>query len=230
MPDFLPRREADLLAWSHNFDRLINLAPEDYGISPTEAAEYSQLHLRFAAAYAQAAPRGSKCVTLTAAKNSAAKVLKIHARALAGRVRADRQIPDADKLLLGAPPAKKTRSAIPAPERAPAVTVISTIGPRLTLRLRDPVIPTRIAKPRGAQGAFIQMCFGEAPVSTDAGWLLCMQATETLFQVDVPASVMPGTKVWIKARWYNARGTGPESAPVYTHVGFGSSIVTRLAA
>jgi len=39
MPDFLPRRGAEFLAWSRNFDEKINAAAESYGLTVFDAAE-----------------------------------------------------------------------------------------------------------------------------------------------------------------------------------------------
>ena len=52
--DFLPAREADLLAWSRNFRDQINLSPQQFGLSGPQAAHYATVHDAFAAAFARA--------------------------------------------------------------------------------------------------------------------------------------------------------------------------------
>jgi hypothetical protein len=46
-----------------------------------------------------------------------------------------------------------------------------------------------------------------------------------------PASVMPGTKIWITALWANAKAqTGPPATPVFAGIGFEGTATNVQAA
>jgi hypothetical protein len=231
MPDFLPRRAADMVSWSRNFDQRLNAAPDHFGIPDIQLAQYSDLHVAFAQAYQNAMSPGTRCVTLTAAKNSSEKLLRRLARSLAGMIRARRSIRDADKILLGVPPPKRKYTRIATPDRAPVVSVYEPVGGRVMLQLIDPQIPWRSAKPRGVYGASILMCVNDEPYSSDKGWRLCPHATTTRSWVDLPTNLPPGTKIWFKAQWFIPSGkAGPWSAPAYTYVGYVGMRMRNLAA
>jgi hypothetical protein len=53
--NFVPTREADLLAWSRNFDNLISATPTAFGLTAAQATAYSTLHTNFAKAPAKPA-------------------------------------------------------------------------------------------------------------------------------------------------------------------------------
>lgn len=71
MPDFLPRRESDLLAWSALFEQLLTASPQKYAISPQQAANYRTLQLAFAAAYPLVATMPTRTVVTVANKDAA---------------------------------------------------------------------------------------------------------------------------------------------------------------
>ena len=118
MPDFLPRRGAALLSWSHSFDQTINSDPARYHLSEEQTAHYSILHGQFAQAYQNAAAPGTRCRSLTAAKDSCERELKKFARAMAGIIRTSSGISDSDKLLAGVRPPKRKYTRIAAPTHA----------------------------------------------------------------------------------------------------------------
>ena len=72
---------------------------------------------------------------------------------------------------------------------------------------------------------------GENSPPDSAKWALLCQVTRTRATLNLPESLAPGTKVWIKARYYNPAGKhGPWSAPISTHIGFAESPIVKLAA
>jgi hypothetical protein len=66
--NFLPNRDADLLAWSANFARGISIGFVELGISPEQAAQYALLNDQFAARLAASSDPGTRTRGVVAAK------------------------------------------------------------------------------------------------------------------------------------------------------------------
>lgn len=221
MPDSLPRRGADLVQWSANFDRLINASPESYSLSAGQAAEYTLLHDAFASAYQIANHPAMRTSLAIIDKNDAEKALRANARILARIIRASGVVSDGMIFGLGLHVAKLTRTRIPRPNRAPNLRIDAASGNTLTLRLADVQHTTSRAKPGNAKGAAIFIYAGEHPPASRDDWSFAAHTTQTNAQIHLPAAMPAGTKVWITASWHNNKGNGPLSTPIFTHSGYG---------
>lgn len=223
MPDFLPRRQVEFLHWSANFDRHINLAPQDYGLAAQQAAEYSQLHAAFAQAYRIANDPSTGGKSAVAGKDMAEVTLRKHARQLAGIIRAQPGVNDQQRIALGLKQRRRRPTRIGRPEHAPRISIDWPIGRAVTVYLRDAQRPRSKAKPKGVDHAVIFSFVGEYPPALVKDWRIHAMATcnrKTLF-FDWRAAPLPGTKVWITARWESPRGeAGPIAPPVFTYIGF----------
>src|SRR5690349_1357808 len=113
MPDFLPRREGLLLAWSANFDRVIQADPEKVRLTAAQADAYHALHLSFAAALQAASDPSQRTTIAVHTKRHAKAELLAFARVLSRIIRA---APDNTHLLeLGLGARKKPVHRIPPP-------------------------------------------------------------------------------------------------------------------
>jgi hypothetical protein len=153
------------------------------------------------------------------------------ARSLAGRIKRNPAVSAERKLALGlsiTPPGPGPR--LPRPSSAPQVWVEGTTGRRLNLRLRDAERGHGRARPRGVRGALVFLHVGEeAPASRDA-WRYVGMRNNTLSDVEVPAGVAPGQKVWLCTQWINPTGqAGPTSQPVYARAPFGIEMRRNVA-
>lgn len=240
MPDFLPRRAADLLSWSANFDRLINLDPQAYHLSGEQAAAYAQAHAEFVAALRAAhdpATRGGSTINT---KLGAEARLRREARMLAKIVRAALRDDLIARYDLGLCPSRPSRAQRAKPDTAPVLRVDWPRGHVVPVRLRDAASPDSTARPRDVRGALVFVCIGEhappwspreTPPTPDADgphWMLHRGASRGRLMVTFPAELPPGTKVWITAAWSNRHGAGPFASPVHAHLGEGGSRVTEL--
>lgn len=223
MPDFLPRREADLLQWSTHFDRRINESPADLGLSPQEAADYRARHEAFAAAYQLARQPATRTASVVVAKDDARAAVVALARVLAGVVRANPAVTDAQRIALGLRVRTGPPSRIGPPQAAPGLVVVPLVGRKaVRVRLFDPASPTRRAKPRGVAGAAVFAFVGEAEPGTSARWVFCRNTTRTTADIDLPPGVPPGAAVWVAAHWFNPTGRrGPASPAVPTRLAGG---------
>jgi len=226
MPDFIARRDADLLQWSSNFDQKINFSPESYGISPLAAAEYAALHLSFAQLYAAAVGASTRTPSGIVAKDDARAALVKRARQLAGIIRAMPQVDDARRLDLGLRAKRRAtgvRRRIERPSHAPVLRVISVQGSTVRIQLGNSQMPTRRTLPRDVKGAMIYSFIGEPPPTMLKGWNLRQSISRTRCEITFPPNLPPGTRVWVTACWFNhagaprpGLGNGPAAMPVGT--------------
>ncbi len=220
MPDFLPRRAADMVDWTRSFSQAIGDDPTAYGLSAEDADNYAVLQEAYALAYRRSQDPSTRSPAQVQAKDSALKALKERTRQLAWRVRGTPGM-DAGRLArLGLKPPSRNRRALPAPVSSPRLRLTPTIGSDVVLRLEDRDRLGR-AKPRGVAGAIVMVHVGDAPPREVKDWTFGFGTTKTRLSVPLPEGLSPGTQVWYVAWWQSPTGQpGPASAPVSTRVGF----------
>ena len=233
MPDFLPRREAELLQWSANFDRQINDAPGDFGLSVQVAADYRALHEAFAQAYQLSQEPSTRTASAVVAKDDAKAALLALARGLARVVRGQPGVTDAQRLELGLVVRRSGRLArVAAPAAAPQLAVEPILGRgAVRVRLFDPASPNRRAKPRGVAGATLLTFVGEAEPEGSSHWSFGRSTTRTTAVVALPEGGACGARVWVTAFWFSPTGRrGPASAAVPTRGAGGWGLAAAKAA
>ncbi len=214
--DFYPRPEAQILSWTAHFSAAINASPAEYGISPERAADYAMTQQTFAEAYAVARAPGTNSTVAVTAKEAARIALETATRPLVGIIKGRPTVTDAMRVNAGLSPRAARRGHVPPPQVAPLVHVRGTMGSVIQLRLGD-AVSLRYRKPRDVYGADLFACPGEHAPEDPSQWRYCGSTTSTTTKMDVGPGHLPGTQVWIVARWTNARmEPGPASRPVYT--------------
>lgn len=216
--DFLPRREADLLAWAENFAGRIAADAGAYGLTPAQAAAFEARRSAFAAAYAVATTPGSRTRPAVAAKDAARAALEAEARALAAVVRAGPGVSDAQRVGLGLRPRGAGRARIGRPGDRPTVRVAEVVGRRIRVVLSEAGAPGR-GKPRGVAGAAVLYHVGESAPTDAAEWSFGLQTTRAEAELAVGPAAEAGARVWVTARWFNPRGElGPWAEAVWACV------------
>ena len=113
---------------------------------------------------------------------------------------------------------------VPAPTTPPDLSIISTFGRTIKIRLRDQDNPNSRGKPDGVQGATIIYHVGDSVPSDPAQWTFAMNVSRVVFDVELPASIPSASKVWVTAFWFNARKeSSPAASPENTIIGEGLS-------
>jgi hypothetical protein len=227
--DFFPRRGADIVGWSRSFNQQINAAPETYGLTAAQAADYAAAHDAYVGAYQRATDPNTATPAAKVAKRDAMKVLENQARELGRIIRGAPQVTTTMRVELGLCPRNGggKSPAVHAPASMPVVDVMMVQGHTIHIRLRDPESPRR-GKPPGVAWAAIHYYVGETAPTVVSDWQIGGYTSETTADVQLDPQLPPGAKVWITAYWFNRRAeSGPGAAPVYAHIGFGGM---RLAA
>lgn len=220
---YFPSTDLGLLGWTKNLsDRLVE-SPEPYGIAPETAAAFAALQAAFADAMLAVDP-GVRNKASVAAKNDLREAIKASARLIRSIVFGQATVTDEQKIQLGFN-VPRAKTSIPAPETAPAVSVSSTDGHTVKLRLSDSTTLAR-SRPPGATSANIFRFIGDEPSDDLSKWTLALSTTRRFARIILPASVPPGTRVWFCAYWTNPRSQpGPMSRPAGAWIQFGGSMV-----
>lgn len=224
--DYLPKNDADLLAWTANFAAKINAAPADFGLTAPVAADYLGKQAAFAAALKTATnpdTRGKRTVYL---KNQAKKALMTLARQVAKQVTGTMTVTDDQRQELGLPIPKGHRTPTPPPETAPALFATSVDGRIVTLELRQGT--GRRGKPAGVASAIVftaSTAVGQnPPAAGDSAWQFAQNTSLTTVQIDCGPSAT-GDTVHFTAFWCNSKAeSGPAAKAISVPLPAGGSI------
>lgn len=212
--DFIPTKDAELLAWSANFSAMITADPTEYGLTAPQATAYAALHAAFAAALETATEPSTRTRGTVAAKDDARAPLKAMARELARIANAYPPITNQQRIDLGLNPRDAEPTPINPPTVSPVLEVVSAVGRTLKIRLRE-ANSDRRGKPAGVDGATLFSFVGAEPPADIALWKFEGSTTRTSFDVEFPPTVAAGSQVWLTAFWFNPRSqSGPACAPV----------------
>lgn len=219
MADFLPRSEGLLLMWLENFGRRIDAAPEDFGITPQQAAEFQSLLAAFAHLYQLAQQPATRTPAGVVGKDTAKAAVVAMARRLAALAQASADVTDAQRVLLGLRLRwSDRRRHVPPPPDAPGVRVRPILGRNaVRVQVYDTTAAFRVAKPRSVASAVLFTHVGEAPPSADTPWTFYAQPTRTTAEIDFPPGLPMGTRVWVMAQWCsptNQRSPASEPRPI----------------
>ncbi len=217
IPIFPPSREGDLVAWSTNFDQHIMTSALTFGLTAPQASAYNVLHNAFVSAYNIAINPATNSRTNTIIKNNAKEELlgaENGARELVRIIQADPDTTDGMRGTLGLRVRDDIPTPVPVPDVAPSVIITGAIGRTINVRLRDQENPDSRGKPEGVQGATVVYHVGETAPADPTEWVFAMNTSRTIIDVEIPATVDAGSKVWVTAFWFNPRKeSGPAGAP-----------------
>jgi hypothetical protein len=223
MASFLPSRDSLLLAWSANFSTRITADAVALGLTAAQATAYATLQSNFEAAMAAIDP-GVRSKSLVATKNAARLALKTSARLLAKIIQGQASVTDAQKIELGL----NVRSAptpIPPPADAPGITILSTVGNTVKLRLFDAIDSANRGRPAGTDGASVFSFVGAAAPTEESEWNFEGVTSRTKIDITFPEATAPGAKVWFTAFWFNERKqSGPAATPVGVNIPGGAAM------
>lgn len=162
---YIPARLADFAAWLLNFSTKLTAAPATYGLVAGDAVIVAAANTSFQAAYTASstpATRTTATIAATAASRAAAEAT---VRPYAIRISVNDGVTDANKILIGVNLPNASRTPVPPPATAPALSLVSAVLGQHTLGYHDVSTPASKAKPFGAVGMqlFRAIGVGAAP-------------------------------------------------------------------
>ena len=194
-----------------------------YHISAADAADLSADYADFAAAQVAAGRPTDRTPVTVQIRDGARRKLQDRMRDVAARIRADRTIDAVARLRLTmtVPPADAGRRTLPPPDEAPTVRVTRVVANVIEVRV-TPRPSGRQGKPRDVAGAELFFAAAEQRPSGyenfQRGGVTLSSKGRILIPPSLTSKIPRGTRIWLAARYFNARGPGPLSASVYTHL------------
>lgn len=216
---YIPAPDADFDAWSDNFATLLTADPTAYGEDAAVALTVQNAYDAWNAAYLLAINPSTRTPSTVADKDAARVTLDATARPVAMRINARSSVTNLQRSDLGITIRKTTRTPVPAPATAPAVTLRSMIPGVATLGIRDESTPTSKAKPLGVRGAELWVQVDAVPGVDPANATLDKVSTKTPNTLSFTAP-QAGQVATVWARWQTISGpggaaqVGPWSAPI----------------
>lgn len=219
---YLPRADANLLAFAQNMNAKIAVDPTLWGLSLAQQTAFDSLVTIFASAMATLQDPLTRCTPYVTAKNDARELLINDANGIRKLVDIIQVFPGTTNRMrseINITIRSRMRTPIPPPAGKPNLTLKGVHGHTVYLSLRDSLDPDRRAKPDGVAGAYIITFIGDDPPQDFAAWTGVTTVTKTTGSVSVPVTSPPLSRVWIAAAWMNAKGqTGPFSTAVSTNL------------
>lgn len=218
--NFVPSREAELVAFTNNFAAKLTTSATLVGCTSAQAMAFITLNGDWVNSYAVANAPSTRTRDTIQTKNNAKKLCVANLRQLAGIIQ---KFPGTSNTLraqfgltIPAP-----RTPIPVPTVIPTIDILKRYGTTVIIRLHDGTSTKTF--PAGVQGARVYTFTGAAAPTDPDAWKLEGQTTRGDVEVQFPLGTAPGTTVWFTAAFYNPRGQlGPGCAAVSTVLAGGS--------
>jgi hypothetical protein len=209
MPDYIPQRDSELVAWSANFSSQVSLNAPMWEIPPHEADDLRMAADTFAALHAQA-DSPAKTSIIVAEKNAARDALITIIRTLAGFRLKNPVITDAQRIALGLHVHDTTPTTIPVPKTRPELDIDVLDFRRLKVLFHD-MGSKSTAKPYGVNGAVIIYAVLDAPPADVSALTRSVLATRTPHILEFTEEER-GKTVYVAICWQNEKGEkGPWS-------------------
>ncbi|XAL98305.1 hypothetical protein OT109_11915 [Phycisphaeraceae bacterium D3-23] len=215
---FLPSRESDLVIWTTSFQSTIVSAASDYGLTDTQAGDYTTTQSAFVSAHQVANDPMTRSPGNIEAKNTAKDALITMTRELVDICQASPVMDNDKRKALGVTIRDNTPTPVPVPKTSPNIDILSVVGWTVELRLHNED-STKRARPDGVKGATVFSYVGETPPTSVDDWKFEGNISKTETKVHFPSTLAAGTKVWVTAFWFNTTSqSGPAAAPVSTNL------------
>lgn len=219
MPDYLPRREGDRVAWAGRLAGALVASPEDYGVTLADATAYADLHAAAAEAWRVSRTPSTRTPTTIRAKDQSLAVLITQTRSMVGKVRGylglrEQAATRATRLsTIGLKVPNKSRRVLRVPGRLPRVAVYPTVKGLVEVVVVDPVHSARRAKPRGVGGLMVYSRWRKAE-GPWTRWMFEGGQTQMRFELAYPKGAQAGDQLEVAVRWASPTcKLGPASTP-----------------
>jgi hypothetical protein len=221
VPDFLPTKDAALLSWSANFNTLIGLTPEAFGLVAADATAYNTKHLAFVAALTTSTEPNTRTHPAILATKAKRRELTDMARDLSKRIQGTPSVTDAQKASLGldvkAPP-----TPVHAPTDAPVAEVDEMNGWLAKFKVRPAGSEGRSSLAPEAKMIHIYSYVGATPPANVNDYKFEGVSSRAIFEVQFDPELAVGTKVFVCCNWVTGRGlTSPACSPIGLVIGGG---------
>ena len=229
----IPTKESLLVPYVQNFSDRLTATPELFDCDAADASALVAVVDPYVAAAVPLLVPENRSRAGTALRNSMKAAMMPVLRDLYGRIQSSINVSDSNKIEIGVT-IKSAPTPIPVPGTWPSMDIVSTIASRVKVRLHDDSGEGKRAKPPGVVGAVIMSYHGPYPGNSSL-YKWEGSTNRSVFEIEFPESVVPGTVVYLSAMWLNAKNqNGPACPPIATTIqfvqGMGDDDEERLAA
>jgi hypothetical protein len=209
MSDYIPPKDADLVAWSANFTSQVETNARTWEIPPDEVVGLRVANDAFAELQKKADSPAKNSI-IVAEKKTARKELIAKIRALVGFRLKNPIITNAERIALGLRVHDTTPSPIPVPKNRPELSISVIDFRRLKVTFHDKDSSSN-AIPYGFNGAVIIYAVLDAPPADHNALTRSVLATRTTYTLEFTEEER-GKTVYIAICWQNEKGEkGPFS-------------------
>jgi hypothetical protein len=211
MADFIPRKDVDFNQWVGTFMTTIQQLASSLSIPQTAVDELVVLQTAWNTKYSLAETPATRTSATVVEKDEARAALEPKLRTFVSEyVRHNHLVTDADRVNLGLPIPKTTRTPAPIPTTYPEFSIDSSVIRRLTIHFRDQGDDSG-AKPYGVHGAEIKWGYSSEETPSPATLLYSVFDTRSPYTLEFEEANR-GRTVYFCLRWENTRGDkGPWS-------------------
>jgi hypothetical protein len=209
MPDYIPPKDAELVAWSANFTARVAENAPVWEIPPHEINDLQIASDAFATLHAKA-DSPAKNTVIVAEKNAARNELVTKIRALVNFRLKNPVITDAQRIAIGLHVRDTTPTTIDVPKTRPELNLDVVDFRRLKVLFHDMNSDSK-AKPYGTNGAVIAYAVLDAPPADQSVLTRSALATRTPHVLEFTEEER-GKTVYVAICWQNEKGQkGPWS-------------------
>jgi len=216
---YLPAPDADFENWFANFSGLITTSPTTYGLVVGDATAIAASYTAWNTAYLAATNPATRTSPTVAAKTAQRISSEAVIRPYATQISRNPAVTNDDKVAVGVNLPNSSRTPVPPPTTAPAISLQSAIHNLQVLAYYDTSTPTSKAKPPGAIGLELWQYIGVAPATDPSQAKLYGTLTKSPANIGTNSGDV-GKLATYYGRWTTRSGpggqnqTGPWSAPL----------------
>jgi hypothetical protein len=229
--DFIPSNDDALKTFATTMSTKISASAAAYGLSTTIATTLASKLAAFVTALSAAQDPSTRGKATIYTKSETKVLLVQYLRQVARMVQGCITVTNDQRVELGLPVHKTHGESIPAPTAAINMEITERYGNIVGFRVHDGT--SRRGKPELVAGCQLYTHVGPTPPLTVEEWAYAGQYTRTTGEVAFDADLPVGTKVWLAACWYSAKGlTGVACDPVSAYIAGGgvAKAAMKLAA
>jgi hypothetical protein len=216
MPDYIPKKDSELVPWSANFTTGVATNASAWGIPSNEVSVLQTANTAFATLFAKA-DSPAKTAIIVAEKNAARKTLVGLIRALADFRLKNPIITDAQRIALGLHVRDTTSTTIDVPKTRPELDIdVVDFRRRLKVLFHDMGSKSK-AKPYGTNGAVIIYAVLDAPPADVSALTRSVLATRTPHILEFTEEERCKT-VYIAICWQNEKGERGHCSEIETAI------------
>jgi len=212
--DYIPDSDADFDAWLQNFVTYVTANAASLGVSANEVTALQDVKDGWDAKYPASKTANAAAQSARQAKDDSRQRGEDRIRPMVGKMQANVQITDAQRLAMDITVRSTTRTPVGPPTTKPIATVDTSQRLRHTISFVDELTPTSRAKPDGVQGCEIWTKIGNpAPAGPDDVKYLALD-TRSPYLTEFDAADAGKTAYYL-LRWLSTRSeAGPWSQTV----------------